>query len=164
LPAKRHLKDKEARQLLKEFIERFPTSEAMLRSAKSFEELSVDQTLVFFADGKPLILRKQGMLFPSLKFEELVNAMPQIVVDMGAVAHVANGAQIMRPGIRQFKGEFAKGELVVIVDEKFNKAIALGVAEMDSEAMKSLTKGRVINNIHYVGDEPWKSFIAQAAR
>ena len=148
--------------MLKEFIERFPSSEATLRSTRSFEELPVDQSLIFFADGKPLILRKQGTLFPSLKFDELINAMPQIVVDMGAVAHVANGAQIMRPGIRQVKGEFAKGELVVIVDEKFSKAIALGVAEMDSEAMKSLTKGRVITNIHYVGDELWKSFVAQA--
>jgi PUA domain protein len=164
LPAKRHLKDKEARQLLREFIERFPSSESTLKSAKSFEELTVEQSVIFFADGKPLILRKQGVLFPSLKFDELINAMPCVVVDMGAVAHVANGAQIMRPGITQFKGEFAKEELVVIVDEKFNKAIALGIAEMDSEAMKSLTKGRVINNIHYVGDELWKSFVAQAAR
>jgi len=150
--------------LLKEFIERFPSSEPILKSAKSFEELPVEQSLIFFADGKPLILRNPQMLFPSLKFDELINAMPRVVVDMGAVAHVANGAQIMRPGITQFKGEFAKGELVVIVDEKFNKAIALGVAETDSEAMKSLTKGRVINNIHYVGDELWKSFVAQAAR
>jgi len=149
--------------LLKEFIERFPSSEPTLRSAKSFEELSVEQSLIFFADGKPVILRTREMLFPSLKFDELINAMPRVVVDMGAVAHVANGAQIMRPGIRQFKGEFAKGELVVVADEKFNKAIALGVAEMDSEAMKSQTKGRVIQNIHYVGDELWKSFTAQAA-
>jgi len=148
--------------LFKEFIGRFPSSEATLKSAKSFEELPIEQSLVFFADGRPLILRKQGILFPSLKFDEVTNAMPQIVVDMGAVAHVANGAQIMRPGIRQVKGKFAKGELVVIVDEKFSKAIALGVAEMDSEAMKSLTKGRVITNIHYVGDELWKSFVAQA--
>jgi PUA-domain protein len=148
--------------LLKEFIERFPSSEATLRSTRSFEELPVDQSLIFFADGKPLILRKQGTLFPSLKFDELINAMPQIVVDMGAVAHVANGAQIMRPGIKQFKGEFAKGDFVVIVDEKFTKAIALGVAEMDSETMKSLAKGRVITNLHYVGDDLWKSFVAQA--
>ena len=162
LPARRHLKDKEARQLLKEFIERFPSSEARLRSVKSFEELPVEQSLIFFADGKPLILRKQGILFPSLKFDELISGMPQVVVDMGAVAHVANGAQIMRPGVRQLKGEFAKGELVVIVDEKFGKAIALGLAEMDSKTMKSLTKGRVITNIHYAGDELWKSFSAQA--
>ncbi len=46
----------------------------------------------------------------------------------------------------------------MIVDEKFNKAIALGLAEMDSEAMKSQTKGKVITNLHYVGDELWKSF------
>ena len=162
LPARRRLKDKEVRQLLKEFIERFPASEAILRSAKSFEELPVEQGVVLFADGKPLILRKQGILLPSLKFDELINGMPHVVVDMGAVAHVANGAQIMRPGIKQFGGEFAKGELVVIVDERFSKAIALGLAEMNSEAMKSLTKGRVITNVHYVGDELWKSFATQA--
>ena len=148
--------------MLKEFIERFPSSEVTLRSTKSFEELPVEQSQIFFADGKPLILRKQGILLPSLKFDELVGAMPRIVVDMGAVAHVANGAQIMRPGIKQFKGEFAKGDFVVIVDEKFAKAIALGVAEIDSESMKSLTKGRVITNLHYVGDELWKSFVAQS--
>jgi PUA domain protein len=158
LPAKRHLKDKEVRQLLKEFIERFPSSEPALRSARIFEELPVYENLVFFVDGKPLILRLQSGLLPSLKFDELTNGLPKIVVDMGAVAHVANGAQIMRPGIKQLNDDFVKGDLVVIVDEKFNKAIALGLAEMDSEAMKSQTKGKVITNLHYVGDELWKSF------
>ena len=158
LPPKRHLKDKEVRQLLKEFVERFPSSEPRLRSAGIFEELPVAENRVFFVDGKPLILRFQSGLLPSLKFDELINGLPQIVVDMGAVAHVANGAQIMRPGIKQFKGNFGKGDLVVIVDEKFNKAIALGLAEIDSEAMKSQTKGKVITNLHYVGDELWKSF------
>jgi len=144
--------------LLKEFIERFPSSEAELRSARIFEELPVDDNLVFFVDGKPLILRLQSGLLPSLKFEQLTSGLPKIVVDMGAVAHVANGAQIMRPGIKQLNDDFVKGDLVVIVDEKFNKAIALGLAEMDSEAMRSQTKGIVIRNLHYVGDELWKSF------
>jgi PUA domain protein len=163
LPVRRHLKDKETRQLLKEFVQRFPSSEPTLRSTKAFEELSVAENLIFFADGKPIILRTQAGLLPSLKFDELINHLPKIVVDMGAVAHVVNGAQIMRPGIRQFRGDFAKGDLVVIVDEKFNKAIALGLAEMDSESMKLLSKGRVITNLHYVGDELWKSFAAQVA-
>lgn len=134
-----------------------------MRSAKTVEELAVAENLIFFLDEKPLILRTQAGLFPSLKFEELINGLPKVVVDMGAVAHVVNGAQIMRPGIRQFKGSFAKGDLVVIVDEKFNKAIALGLAEMDSESMKLLNKGRAILNLHYVGDELWKAFAAQTA-
>ena len=93
-----------------------------------------------------------------MKFDELINDLPKIVVDMGAVAHVVNGAQVMRPGIKQFGNDFAKGDLVVIVDQKFGKKIALGVADVDSQSMKSLSKGRVITNLHYVGDELWQSF------
>jgi PUA domain protein len=152
------LRDKEVRQLLKEFLERFPSLGSGLQSAEIFEELSVEQSSVFFVDGRPLILRLKSGLFPSLKFDELIGTLPRVVVDMGAVAHVANGAQIMRPGIKQFKGRFEKGDALVIVDEKFDKPIALGLAEMDSETMESQAKGRVITNIHYVGDELWKSF------
>jgi PUA domain protein len=132
----------------------------MLRSAKDFEELLVDENSVMFVDGMPLIVRTKAGLLPSLKFEELINSLPKIVIDMGAVAHVANGAQIMRPGIREIKNEFAKADLVVIVDEKFGKAIALGIAEIDSGTMKFASKGKVIANVHYVGDELWKSFTA----
>ncbi len=164
MPVRRHLKDKESRQLLKEFTERFPSSEPLLKSISSFEEIVVNDGTVFFADGKPVILRTPSGLLPSLKFEELINAFPKIIVDMGAVAHVANGAQVMRPGIKEFKGDFAKGDLLVVVDEKFGKAIAIGVAEMDSATMKSMNKGRVVTNMHYVGDELWKSFTPQKPR
>jgi len=84
--------------------------------------------------------------------------LPRIVVDMGAVPHVVNGAQVMRPGIRELNGAFGKGELVVIVDEKFGKAIALGVAEMDSTTMKQMSNGKAVMNVHYVGDSFWTTF------
>lgn len=158
MPARQHLKDKEVRQLIKEFIERYPTAEPTLKSAKIFEELTVDGNSVFFVDGKPMILRTPTGLLPSLKFEQLISTLPRIVVDMGAVPHVVNGAQIMRPGIRQFKDNFASGSLVVIVDEKYGKVIALGRADMDSSAMQSQPKGKVVTNLHYVGDEFWNSF------
>jgi PUA-domain protein len=158
LPAKRHLKDKEVRQLLKDFIQRYPTAEQILRASSDFEELLVEDGVVFFVDQRPLILRTQTGLFPSLKFEEVINSLPRVVVDMGAVPHVVNGAQIMRPGIREVKGDFGKGGLIVIVDEKFGKAIALGLADMDSGAMRSASKGKVITNVHYVGDMFWNSF------
>ena len=152
------MKDKEARQLIKEFVERYPTAEPTLKSASVFEELAVNGNYVFFVDGKPLILRTQAGVLPSLKFEEFINTLPRIVVDMGAISHVTNGAQIMRPGIKQFKDGFASGSLVVIVDEKYGKSIALGRADMDSKAMQSQTKGRVVTNLHYVGDDYWKAF------
>jgi PUA domain protein len=152
------LKDKEVRLLKKEFEERFPSYARTLESAKIVEELPVAESLVIFLDGKPLLLRTKVGLLPTLKFDELVSGLPKVIVDMGAVPHVVNGAQIMRPGIKQVKDDFRKGDLLAIVDEKYNKPIALGFAEMDSGEMRSQTKGRVITNLHYVGDELWTSF------
>jgi PUA-domain protein len=159
LRAKRRLKDSEARQVFREFVDRYPLSEQKLKSAKEFEELIVEGGgAVVFVDGRPLILRTKEVLLPSLKFDELVGSLPKVVVDMGAVPHVVNGAKVMRPGIRQLSSAFAKGDLVAIADEKFGKVIALGVAEMDSEAMKSIEKGKAVANVHYVGDMFWAAF------
>lgn len=154
----RHLKDRESKQIIKGFMSQFPSSMESLDSVKHLEEEMVEDSLVFFADGKPWIVRVQGRLLPSLKYDLILGTLPKIVVDMGAVPHVANGAHVMRPGIRQIEGQFGKGDLVAIYDEKYRKIIALGLAEQDSESMRSMTKGRVIANIHYVGDPLWKSF------
>ena len=129
-----------------------------MNSVKHLEEQTVEESAVFFVDGKPWIVRIYGQLLPSLKFDSVVNMLPKIVVDMGAVPHVANGAQIMRPGIRLIEGQFKKDDLVAILDEKHRKVIALGVAEVDAQTMRSMDKGRVLTNAHYVGDPLWSSF------
>jgi PUA-domain protein len=160
LPAKRNLKDKEAKLLLKEFIQQYPSSEMFLKSLNLLEEELIDGNAVYFLDGRPLILRLKSRLLPSLKFDEVVNMLPMVVVDMGAVAHLANGANLMRPGIKEVRGDFAKGGLILIVDERFGKHIALGLADLDSTVLRSTDKGKVIVNVHYVGDAFWKSFTA----
>jgi len=153
----RRLKDKEVKGLLREVIGRYPTA-ATLESAGSFEEVTVGEDAVYFADGAPLLIRTKLGFLPSLKFEKLLMSLPHVAVDMGAVAHVVNGADVMRPGIKVVEGDFGKNELVVIVDEKYRKPIALGFSEVDSVEMRRLNKGKVVRNVHYVGDELWKSF------
>ena len=154
----RHLKDRESKQIIKEFVNQFPSSKESLDSVKHLEEEIVGDSFVFYADDKPWIVRIQGRLLPSLKYDLILVTLPRIVVDMGAVPHVANGAHVMRPGIRQIEGQFYKNDLVGIHDERYGKIIALGIAEQDAELMRSMSKGRVIVNIHYVGDPLWKSF------
>jgi PUA domain protein len=105
-------------------------------------------------------MRTESGLLPSLKFDEVISSLPKLVVDMGAVAHVVNGAHVMRPGIKVIPNDIRKGDLLLIVDEKFGKNIALGRADVDSNAMKSVNKGKVVVNLHYVDDEFWKSFVA----
>lgn len=154
----RRLKDKEVKGLLREFIGRYPDAEGSLAPVESFDELAVGEEMVYFADNLPLILRRKIGLLPSLKFDKCVQSLPRVVVDMGAVAHVANGADIMRPGIRDIPSNFAKGDLLVVLDEKYGKPLALGLAEVESTEMKSMSKGKVIKNVHFVGDELWTSY------
>ena len=154
----RRLKDKEVKGLLREFIGRYPNTEESLASVESFDELSVGEEMVYFGNNSPLILRRKIGLLPSLKFDKYVQSLPRVVVDMGAVAHVANGADIMRPGIRDIPSNFGNGDLLVIVDEKYSKPLALGLAEVGSTEMKSMTKGKVIRNVHFVGDELWAAY------
>ena len=153
----RRLKDREAKALLRDFTSIYPNI-ALFESPKCFDEIAVGEGVVYFVDGAPLIVRTKVGLLPSLKFTKAVDLLPRVVVDMGAVVHVVNGADVMRPGIRNVRGDFGKGGLVVIADEKYGKPIALGLAEVDSTEMRRVTKGKVIRSVHYVGDELWKNF------
>ena len=143
--------------LLREFARTYPNV-AMPESAKDFDEVAVGEDMFYVVDRAPLIIRAKGRLMPSLKFAEALNSLPRVIVDMGAVPHIANGADVMRPGIKNLRGDFGRGDLIVIVDEKFGKPIALGAAEVDSTEMRRVGKGNVIRSVHYVGDELWRNF------
>ena len=64
-------------------------------------------------------------VLPTLLFTEFTAKAPKIVVDMGAIPYVCKGATVMAPGIVRVEGEFGKGDLVLIVDMKHGKALAL---------------------------------------
>lgn len=156
--AKRHLKEKEAKQIVREFVAKYAAARQTLDTAGHLQELVADDGSIIFVDELPLIIRRSGAWIPSLKFGVVLDTLPKVVVDMGAVPHVVNGAQIMRPGIREIVDTFKKDDLVVVQDERFRKAIAIGTADMDSDGMKVLVKGKVITNLHYVGDIFWTAF------
>jgi PUA domain protein len=61
----------------------------------------------------------------------------------------------MAPGIVNFEDEFLKGSLIVVVDVKHRKPLALGEVLYDSETAKTTKKGVVIRNVHFVGDDVW---------
>jgi len=119
------------------------------------EEVVVDKGKLYFVDNKPLVICMDDKLLPSLANEELLRILPSVVVDMGAIPHICNGADIMRPGIRNLQGDFEKGSVVIVRDEKFNKPIAIVVAETTSTFIHRMAKGIAAKNLHHVGDEFW---------
>lgn len=79
-----------------------------------------------------------------------------VVVDMGAIRYVTNGADVMRPGITKIEPNIKKNDIIQIVDETHNRALALGKAMFDANAMELKTSGKVIKNLHTIKDNVWK--------
>lgn len=93
---------------------------------------------------------------PTLRYLLEHEILKKITVDMGAVKFVVNGADVMRPGIVEIEDGIAKDEFVAVIDKNNKKPLAVGIALFSGEEMKAMTSGKVIKNIHYVGDELWK--------
>jgi len=108
------------------------------------------ELMFFYLDGQPI---------PTLKLILKNNFLKAAVIDMPAVKFIVNGADIMRPGIKEM-ADFAQNDIIVIVDQNNHKPLAIGQALFSSEEMQKLDKGKVIKNLHYVGDPLWKGEIS----
>ena len=118
--------------------------------------LEDDKYKLILVNKKPEFFYYQDKVVPTLKLLQKKEVLKTITVDMGAVKFVINGADIMRPGIVDIEDGINENDFIVIVDVNNQKPLAVGIALLDSEEMRSATSGKVIKNIHYVGDELWK--------
>ena len=157
---KRHsLKSKEAKKLLQKISKIMKINfEDIFESKIRVEMLEIENIEIIILNQRPLIATSTGCIFPTLFFNEIFSSYPKLVVDMGAIPYVCNGADVMAPGVQRIEGGFAKNDLLLIVDEKFNKPLAIGLSLFGSEEMKNLEHGKLVKNLHYVGDKLWTYF------
>lgn len=111
----------------------------------------------YLVNGKPWLFEQDGELVPHLKMLQERQVLPTVTVDMGAVKFVVNGADVMRPGITKIEEGIATGDMVTIIDETHGKPLAVGKALLGSEEMRNATEGKVIQNIHHIGDKRWNA-------
>jgi len=157
-PRRHFLKEGEARRLLLDFSREFKVDAERFFGSKPQIELAEAQAAeVLLINEKPILARLRGRLMPTLAFDELLSLLPKIVVDMGAVPHVCNGADVMAPGVVRIHGDFNENGLILVVDERHGKSLAIGIALFNSQTMRSLKRGKVVKNVHYVGDKLWNS-------
>ena len=150
------LKSKQAKQILSEASERLQVNlDAIFGSKANVEVAEADAGSIYLVNGKPLFFKCGERVLPTLLFQDFVLQAPKIIVDMGAVPYVCNGADIMAPGIVRVEGEFGRGDLVLVVDEKHGKPLAMGESLHDSESVRSTKQGAVVKNIHFVSDKIW---------
>ncbi|HII36790.1 MAG TPA: RNA-binding protein [Nitrosopumilaceae archaeon] len=120
----------------------------------TIHEIDDDASLI---TGDGLSAIKLGETYiPFLSETGLLERFPKIVVDMGAVKFVCDGATVMRPGVKNYS-EFEEDQIVCVVEESRNKFLAVGRSLVSSKEMATMTKGEVVKNLHYVSDRFWES-------
>ena len=109
--------------------------------------LVVDNKVLGLYDGEEPFLSVRGLLAhrPALRY---------VTVDMGAVKFVANGADIMAPGIVEADPAVKEGDFVWIRDERNKQPLAVGRALVPGTAMVR-GKGKAVKSVHHLGDKLW---------
>ncbi|PIN87862.1 RNA-binding protein [Candidatus Woesearchaeota archaeon CG10_big_fil_rev_8_21_14_0_10_32_24] len=119
--------------------------------------LKEDTHKILYINNEPSFFYYNGKPIPTLKYLQTHERLKKVMVDMGAVKFVVNGADIMRPGVMEIQEGIAKNDVVVVVDQNNGNPLAVGIALLGTEDLRAATSGKVIKNIHYVGDDLWKN-------
>lgn len=155
------LRTKELRELVKRFKEHPNLIHRTLRDlpiGKVSVERSVleDKSELFLVEGELWLVQLKTIVFPGLPALISENVqLPQVVVDMGAVPHIANGADVMAPGIFSLDEILEVDALAVVIDQKNLIPLAVGRMLMTPSTILEVNKGRAIQTLHYVGDPIW---------
>lgn len=150
LRKRKSLKRKTAKKLVEELSSVFGEIDS-----ERVESATLENVTVYLLDDVVEFVRDGEALYPYLGGSH-VDGLPRVIVDMGAIPYVCNGADVMAPGITDMDS-FEAGDLVVVRDVAHGKALAIGKALKSSSDIEASKKGRVIENLHYVGDSLWKA-------
>jgi len=143
-------------EILKHYDQKF--IESIFPKKARIEVIQTDAGDTLYAVNKVLKLwqSKEGYI-PVLTL--LLNKqveMKKVVVDKGAIRFVTNAADIMRPGVTKIDPTIKKGDIVVIVDENHDRALAIGKSMLDAKQMEDTSSGKVVKNLHTIQDDVWK--------
>jgi PUA domain protein len=147
------LSKREIRDIAGRISKNWPKS--IICNIKSLNAIETEKNgRLLVGEGITIVQTKDNLIVPHLVEMDLLSHFPYVIVDMGAVGFICNGANVMRPGITHTDG-FGESEIVVVKDQVHNKSLAIGYSRVDARTMMNLEKGPVIDNLHYVGDIFW---------
>lgn len=148
------LRRKEIRKLAEDIraalgVRTFDEGEAVdLADAQRFEVVVFENTVVAIVLEGEAFLTVRGLLrWPSDR--------AYVSIDEGAVKFICNGADVMGPGITGADPAIREGDLVWVRDTRYKKPLAVGRALANGAALASRAPGKVVKNLHYIGDELW---------
>ncbi len=150
------LSKSEIKELNSKILEQFGIEDFFGKKDKIVLRKEKDEKIIM-KDGKEVFFYIKEELIPNLHVIQENNFLKKIVVDMGAIKFVTNGADIMRPGVKEIDLGIQKNDVICVVDETHSKPLAICRALFDAAEMREKKEGKVLENIHWIGDKRWKS-------
>ncbi len=153
------LRDKEARTILDEIRRTIPAL-----NTQNFQEIKIEvanltpENQIIVIDGKPAFLKTEKGILPTLTNTKVLQTMPTITVDAGAIPHICNGSDLMAPGIVKITGDFPTRTVTTVAEQTYGKRIAIVETLLDSKTMANTKRGKVATTLHYVGDKNWDGY------
>lgn len=164
------LKSSVQKNIKAKLVEQFPNlakyadvimpKKEQLRVAKCPDHIEI---LVTSTNGAHLFYRqREGPYFPALRLiHQYPDIAPTMQVDRGAIKFVLSGANIMCPGLTSPGGrvpdEIEAEQVVTIMAEDKQHALAIGLTKLSGKDMKGINKGIAVENIHYLNDGLWRA-------
>ncbi len=128
--------------------------QTMFLKTKNVKAISNRHGELILINDMPCIIHIHDLYIPFIGALEKFRGYKKIYVDKDAVKYLANGANVMRPGIVSWE-EFKEDEIIVVYVEGYNTPILVGVAVVSSKKLEEKKKGKVVLNLHHIGDEFW---------
>jgi len=150
---RRPLSKKEKKMLLRD-AERYPWVAFEISDRVEEVKVKIDdkkEYVVYFVNDRPVFWKRGDLILPVLCGNDVRG--PAVVVDEGAVPYITKGADVMRPGIVEFIGDFEKGDVVLVRSVSLKFPIAVGVALYNKNEIEKMERGKVIKNLHHLGDD-----------
>jgi PUA domain protein len=122
---------------------------------KNFKVHQITEDAQIIVGNGVKILKNNDEYLPFLSEINLLEKFPHVMVDMGAVKFLCKGANVMRPGIKNYN-EFKKGEIICIIEESQRKFIAIGKSLVSSSDLEKMERGEVVKNLHFISDKFWE--------
>ena len=151
---RQRLREKDAAALVADLSARLGGA-ALWTDKAAVEEAEFLDRKVLVVNNQVLGVQHDGSWF--LTVRGLLAHKPQarfVTVDMGAVKFVANGADIMAPGIVEADPALKEGDWCWIRDERNKQPLAVGRALVPGPAMVR-GKGKAVKSVHHLGDKLW---------
>ena len=150
--SKQSLKSSQEKSFRKQLLESIPKIEQIIdqiwTKKTEIQTGKVENFRIYFLSDEPCFLQgKEGPIIPHLKLlHKYPFLLPTCQVDEGGIKHLISGADVMIPGMTSEKGKLPTEKeiphnIVAVMCEGMENAIAIGQMQMSAEEMKEKGKG-----------------------